>query len=559
MNITLYKNCCLNNKYQEVFYNTKLETYLNSLNKFSLTLENTYYENNMELVIDYAWFETQQGSVLLHEIYDFNYCKITELGEGIPTYYLSRYCFIKSIVIKNGCVYLELEEDIWASYSAKMQGTNVCVLSNSRKTTYGSGMVLTPLELPYNYDGNNKLKLESISYANLDYPYVYMLVEFQLYDLTTYDKPNSDREVFYAIVRYRSQDYNASLTFLETNARTLMKSMASNKIRGKQYQVGNIYAIPVGMLDLTNDFKTEESLFESLFMSECLNPKEHIVLSGTINNNYKNLFIGVLDNYISLINNGTNIEYNIKFSCCDAGISLKLNCSNQIIDITNSFIYEVPFQGILSEEYATRKISNNLKLFKLETESERKQITGVLSIGNAMFSGLGSVFSETSGGVFGGVKSMVNDIKTSIFNMRGVGDGYQQDIDAEKWTIQTPKYSNSKGVISNLNSISNICYGLVLGKINPDNNEFVKKFVDNYGYSSFFFIDSAEKFNAIFKTDHYNQETFHYNTIRVSSPCVYGSFTNEIAEQLNNILRNGVKIWYDATRTEDTYTNSLLS
>lgn len=558
MNITLYKNCCLNNKYQEVFYHSKLETYLNSLNKFSIELPNTYYETNQELVIDYQLLYEEGGQAVSNNIYAFNYCKIEETNGLYFSPNLIRYCFVKSIVVKNGCVYLELEEDIWASYSAKMQGSNVSILSNSRKTTYGSGMALSLLSLPYNYDGNNKLELESISYANLDYPYVYMLVEFQLYDLATYDEPNSDREIFYAIVRYRSQDYNASLTFLEYNARILMKSMASNQIRGKQYQVGNIYAIPIGMLDL-NDFKAEESLFESLFMRECLNPKEHIVLSGTINNNYKNLFIGVLDNYILLFNNGTNIEYNIRFSCCDAGISLKLNCSNQIIDITNSFIYEVPFQGLLSEEYATRKISNNLKLFKLETESERKQVTGILSIGNAMFSGFGAVFSETSGGVFGGVKSMVNDIKTSVFNMRGVGSGYQQDIDAEKWTIQAPKYSNSKGVISNLNSISNICYGLVLGKINPDNNEFVKKFVDNYGYSSFFFIDSVEKFNAILKTDHYSEENFHYNTIRVSSPCVYGSFTNEIAEQLNNILRNGVKIWYDATRTEDTYTNSLLN
>lgn len=556
MNITLYKNCCLNNKYQEVFYNTKLETYLNTLNKMSITLDNVYYETNQEIVIDYQLLYEEGGETISDNIYSFNYCKIEEINGLYFSPNLIRYCFIKSIVVKNGCVYLELEEDIWASYSSKMQGSNVSILSNSRKTTYGSGMSLSLLTLPYNYDGNNKLELESISYANLDYPYVYMLVEFQLYDLATYDNPNSDREIFYAIVRFRSQDYNASLTFLESNARTLMKSMASNQIRGKQYQVGNIYAIPVGMLDLTNDFKPEESLFESLFMRECLNPKEHIVLSGTINTNYKNLFIGALDNYISLINNGTNIDYDVKFSCCDAGISLKLNCCNQIIDITNSFIYEVPFQGILSEEYATRKISNDLKVSKIITQKEQMQVNSVLGIGRTAFSGLSAVFGNNP---FGSASNMLDNLYETVMGFEGVGGGKQSVLDMEKWTIQAPKYSNSKGVISNLNSISNICYGLVLGKINPDNNEFVKKFVDNYGYGSFFFIDSVEKFNAIFKTDHYYEGTFHYNTIRVSSPCVYGSFTNEIAEQLNNILRNGVKIWYDATRTADNYTNYLLN
>ena len=556
MKITFYKNCCLNNKYQEVFYNTKLETYLNSLEHFSLTLDDTYYENDMELVFDYQLLIEIGGQSVSRQIYDYNYCKIEEINGLYFVNNLTRYLFIKHIEVKNGCVYLETEEDVWASYSGKMQGTNTCILVNSRRTSYGSGMNLTPLELPYNYDGNNKLVLNSISYANLDYPYVYMLVEFQLYNLNDYSEPNADRDVFYAVVRFRSQDYNASITFLESNARKLMSSMSTVQIRGKQYQVGNIFAIPVGMLDVTNDFDTEFHPMEDLYMRECKNPKEHIVLSGTLTNNYKNLFIGALDNYISLINNGTTISYEITFSCCDAGISLKLNCSNQIIDITNSFKYDVPFQGILSEEYATRSVANSLKESKIRAEKEQTKIHSVIEGYQA-----GMSFFDTLFGInpFVSASGMGSHIENAVMGAEGVGLGKQQVYDWEKLAIRAPKYSNSKGVINNLNTIAPICYGLVVGRINPDNSEFVKAFVDNYGYSCYFFINSQSRFESILKTDLYNENQFNYNIVRITSPNVYGSFTNDIANKLNDILSNGVKIWYDATRTLDGYTDSLLN
>ena len=58
--LTLYKNCRLNNSYQEVLflneYNStgmsSLENYLNSLTKVTFTINDFYYENSGELVID---------------------------------------------------------------------------------------------------------------------------------------------------------------------------------------------------------------------------------------------------------------------------------------------------------------------------------------------------------------------------------------------------------------------------------------------------------------------------------------------------------------------------
>lgn len=554
MTITLYKNCCLNNKYQEVFYHTKLETYLNTLNKYTLNLDTSYYENDMELVIDYTWFQNEGGVLVSKNIYDYNYCKITETFGISLEPNLVRYCFIKSINVKNGCVYLELEEDIWASFSSKIQGTNPCILSNSRRKTYGQNTTLSLLSLPYNYDSNNKLDITSLSYTGNSID-VYMLVEFQLYDINSYEEPNADRDVFYAIVK--TLTFPETFNILEQNARKLMANMSSKTIRGKNYQVGNIYAIPNGLLSISDFDAQDENLFDGLVMREAIGSIEHIILTGSITNNYKNLFIGALDNYIKLVNNGTSIDYQITFSCCDAGVSLKLNCSNQIIDLTNSFKYDVPFQGILSEEFAARSVANSLKENKIYLQKDATQIDAVMSIGSAMFSGLGSVFAEGNSGVFGNANSMLLNIKNAVQKWGGIGDE-QKILDSEMWAVKAPKYCNSKGIINNLSTLTNIAYGLCIGKISPDNNSFVKTFVDNFGYNSYLFLDNT-LLSEILKTDLYVQNSFHYNAIRFTSPSLYGNFTNEIANKLNSILSNGVKIWYDSTKTLDSYTNDLLS
>lgn len=545
MQITLYKKCCLNNNYQEVFYNTKLESYLNSLQKITFDLNTVYYENDGEIVIDYEFFVQESGNFSPQNIYDFNYMKVSEINGGLVLQdNLIRYCFINSIEIKNSCVYLRFKEDIWASYSSKIESSNVCVLTNSRRKYYEEGIQPGPLELPYKYDGNNTLKIKSISFPNFPLlVYVYCLVEFQLYDLSSYDEPNTDREVFYAIVKYYGQPYASTIGQLETNVRILMSNMSSGLIDNKHYQVGSIFAIPSNLLKET-DFGAEENIFGSLSIKKCLNPHENVVLTGTILNNYKNLFIGVLDNYIELINNGTDIDYSVTFTCTYAGISLKLNCSNQIIDLTNSFKYDAPFQGILSEEYATRKISNDLENANLKADRNIRGSTMLESF-------LQGMTSLTKFNIGGGAKGIIG-----AFYDKPFGEWAKQGNKFE--AINAPKYSNSKGVINNLSTIVNICYGLIIGEIDPDNNQFVKDFVDNYGYNCFQFLDDYW-FTMVLKTDLYGENFFYYNTIKISNSNVYGSFTNEIADKLNEILEKGVKIWYVSQKADDGYTNDLLS
>ena len=584
MKITLYKNCCLNNKYQEVFYNTKLETYLNSLTKLSFTLNDVYYENNMEVVFDYEIF-TREGLVIRSDnVYDFNYAKIEENVSSILTPDLVRYCFIKNIEVKNGVVYLETEEDIWASYSAKMQGTNVCNLTNSRRTAYGTGMVLSPLKIPYNYDGNNKLNIKKL--PNITYGKCYAIAQIQYYKLSASDEIEGTDVGFFILGKGSGQIQSAlSISDIVDDYDRIIEGVmrfinyvptTKYLINNEEYNytIGEIYIVPewfnikaILEKNIQDDTKYNVfgywelgSLYVGRYLVKCDFTKSYDLqelVSITIANNYKNISFGPLSNQLKLINNGSSIVAKLLGCINNNGFTLMLNYQNQLIDITKDFEYIAPIELIDSATYQQRKISLTLKnrsydfsIFEtaMGISDDQNKIVG--NIGQAIGGFKTGNMSAGFGGAMGAVSALHDTIIKGVEIGKLVGD---------KELVNAPMYSNAKGVFKNNAFFLNYVYGVFISEIDADNKQFVKDFVDNFGYDSFYFINSQAKFEAILKTDLYNQENFHYNVIKISSPNVYGSFTNDIANVLNQILETGVKIWYDATKTEDPYTNGLLS
>lgn len=542
LEIRLYKNCRFNNKYQEVMTLDALDSaptsvfeyYLNSLEFYNFTSELTYYENSGELI-----FERDYN----FKIYDYNYMRVYEKDE-LNRIILTRFCFVNKIECKNGCVYLSYEEDIWHSYYREIKGIQTSYLERSRVCNY-LNFIPSIKELNKEYDGNNNLILTSLSYPN--FPNIirmYMLVEIQLYDLVSATEEKDNREILYAIIRYSSQSYASTFGQLETNCRILMENMATQKIRNHNYEIGNVYAIPQDLLNESNDFSTsEETLFSSLYMKVGLSSAYSVVKTGNIINNYKNIFLGTYDNNIKLINNGTTIDYTIVYSMCSAGISLKLNCMNQILDLTNSFKYEIPFQSLLSQEYAQRKISYELEKNNLEANKN-------LRASDEVYSFISGIQNLAKLNIAGGAKGIFDTFYNNPFG-KWAKEGAKEEF------INAPKYSNSKGNISNLNNICNILYGLVIGKIEPDNNYFVKNCVDNFGFKVYEFVD-YEKFNAIFNRSYIVSRNANYDYVKFSTINVYGSFPNDIADKLNEILSTGIKIWYMPTFDDDNYTDDLL-
>ena len=133
LKITLYKNCVLNETYQNVFSIAKrnnktiLELYLERLTKYVIECENVYYENSGEIVFDYELISENVAS----NIYEYNYMKVEQFDDD-ELLSLERYCFVNSIQIKNGCVYLDYKEDVWSSYIGKVAGINESYLSRTR-------------------------------------------------------------------------------------------------------------------------------------------------------------------------------------------------------------------------------------------------------------------------------------------------------------------------------------------------------------------------------------------------------------------------------------------
>ena len=551
--LRLYKNCVLNETYQEVFSKGKinnksiLDKYLETLSSYELEIDNAYYENSGEFVFEYEWFVNNTD----YNIYDFNYLKL-ELLDDEDNIKILRYCFIDNIQIKNQCVYLSYKEDIWSSYSDKIVGIQPSYLSRSRAKKYNS---FTPVlvSLPFDYDGNNKLDIINLlPSTQSQYSHdVYCVAQLQLYDLVSGDDTKNFREVFWALIRISSSNvYYNSFNMKQTEIDNLMLHLHDGTINGHHFEIGKVYMFPKELIN-ENDWISETSVMVGsttigTIKQLVLLYNESSILTGTIQNNYKNLFIGTFDKKIDIINNGTDIDYEVILYETDNAISLKLNCLNQILDITESFVYTIPFQSMLSTEFYQRQIGYSLEKFNLDREQDKNEkayaddlfdtIAGFANFATGRFSGLSTAWRGFS----------------DIFWERPFVT--QQKLSEQKIALTTPKYSNAKGVVNNNSTNGTLREGLIIGRINSDNDNYVKDYINNFGFEVYEFIYDYSKLENDNPSYWLNLSTpVNYNVIKFESANVYGSFTREIANSLNSILTSGVKIWFTETMTNDNY------
>ena len=151
MRITIYKNCKLSNKYEEVFKSTTLlNTYLSTLS--SLVIYNgddIYFTNSGTLSIDNE--STFDGS-------KYNYMKI-EVNANI-----TRYAFINSIVVVNGVAVIDYTEDTWSNYAIDGSGyalhvkQSLLAQATSLTNAYGDYTLTEinemPKHIPVEYEGH---------------------------------------------------------------------------------------------------------------------------------------------------------------------------------------------------------------------------------------------------------------------------------------------------------------------------------------------------------------------------------------------------------------------
>lgn len=585
MKITLYRQCILNNSYSEVFdmksrvgegaeEKSALEDYLSTLPK-------------MEFDVEYAYM-AESGSIYLDAMYNltvystsFNYMKVEQqYGTGSD----KRYYFIDSIeyVSETGIkVYYSI--DVWSSYSGTMVVRDGVICNKLRfPRGYASGY---PKYLPVPYDGNNQLKFTDEFDTNGQFMIVCQL---QMYNLSPDGTPNTRRTYTCAIHRASlgsapayNERYEPTRFTSVTVLNSIVQQMATQSMHelksnpsGEGYistdtyfEVDNFTLIPMSSTMISNLKFREISwlMIDGLMhifcdMTDCYNKGYYIdegkdieIGSKYIAWDEKTLSFGSLLSQYEVKPNGTGMQIKISMRASNYDFKLLLSMQNKLIDITNDFVVKMPFTSLNGEENTAKKIQRELAningIFDIVQGVAETgiQIAGAVMTGGMSLVG-GSVQSATQNTKINYSRidrkvTSVNSSKTTermqqptagglVGSIRQIANGVTDLVYANK-----PKYSSTQGTFATSDGVINAINGFGCMYIQPDNETFVEELLKRVGRTLFYPVKSYEEiFNNI------NSE-FNYDVVKMQTVVLYGSFSQEVAAELTDIMLQGFRVF----------------
>ena len=538
MIINLYKNCILTDAYSEVFdvfhqdqmQNTTLDRYLESLERRTYRIPNTYITNSGKISFDLE--DGEDGT----EFYDYNYMMIND-----ETYYFTRYCFIDAITVVNGIAVVSYVEDVWSNYAPSLQ-MRKSLLTRSRIIDYGSYKI--PFySLGMEYQGNNELKITSL-FENTSNKFN-LIMQTQVYKLSEQGEL-SQRDILETYVAIKNADdtYRSSFSSFEALylAKTLtVKSSKTQLTSGEYYEVYNILILPESLHILQeSDVTLSYNVFDNVFIIALV---ENVVSMTNINYtatktlpcNYKQFKVGTLLNAYDLVQNGTDITVKIGYFATNTDFNVYLNFQNQIYEITKDFMLDLPISvqtADVTQQQATAREVANLNA-KLGIARGAMQIVGGVAdvaLGASQVNISSSWGKQLKGA--GQITSGLMDAGSGIMNI--ISQKKQLDI------ANRALYVSNKGVEVLSNTALIAIYGIVVYEIQPDNEVEVQANIDNCGYVCNEIVDNLFSTITTGTTNKWNVMQFDYVNI-------YGKFTQRIADVLRDILNAGFKIWYDET------------
>lgn len=581
--ITLYKGAPFSNKYLQVMSlgrysgddaRSVLDKYLADIPSISFDIENVYQENSGSLIFDLDIQNYHTDS-----IYDYNYMKVATDDTEIIQF--KRYCFINSITIKNTVAIIEYEEDIWHSYSNGIMGISKAYLSNSRildykNQTHPYRITLSPYSLPTEYKSNDNAIIKNFinewtisgNEGNVN-----IIVEIQYYKVDQAGEPTERKCGYYLLSRLNENpsindvDYLYVLGEITTAINNLIsKSSTALIIEPSQlqnqyrYKVGHIYVVPKCFeiyLQRSSTFSyTWVSIGNFALVGLNIYYDKRTLVQKTITNDFKNLSIGTFNTRIQLVNNGTDAIVKLSLSITHFSFQLFLELNNQIIDITSDFEIEAPIEALDSEKLSLLRLQREQKSQLLDKESAylrmQKGYIPAEQIGNWLHSLAGGLSKNVIPAISGQL-SVAGDYVKSIGSVDLVKSKYElseKELERERVLNNAPLYSSNNGVFKNNYNFVNAYYGIFILEIVPDNTEFVNNSIKEYGYNTYQFINllSLIGFEDAISI---RAKGYNYNYIKFANISVYGLFTQEIANKLNDILMSGVKIWYEYTLQDD--------
>ena len=571
MKITLYENCIVNDRYNEVFHEQFFEDYLSTLSSVELDIDDTYTTFNGRLVIQHI-LENNKS------IYKYNYMKVETDNDQFEGAGFTRYCFVDNIEIHNGYVSLDYSEDIWHSYS---KGINIrnSYLTRSRQLQYGN-RTIPVYRLPLPFGGNNLPVAVKRPFTGTQSGYS-IVARLQTYELSS-GGPPTKREAVFCVIGSKSNDIVISdititqvfsdinnleetLTLFETlSADKNFKTdyVSSTSQADKYFEIDDIYVIPsqfipnitvshtpIGSIVKERASASGDYIYEyyhcyklvdfySTTSSTLVDYAE--VYSDTITwegvDNFKNISVGILSNQVSLDNNGSDINFKILTGGSTYEFSILMLIQNKVVDVTNEFRVEIPFNSITGDVTAQRKIAHYMQIMS-GTINTTKGIAQLIA-------GHGYEYTAPSFPTeaivpYGDYSPQYGGLATETYTYPAPKEyssafGKIAGGIVDIYKAIRPKYLTATSVKANSKAILNCVNFPLMFQMNADNTEEVEGTIDNIGYS----VDE------IFNTEAINTLFVDYNVVQFDFINLYGDFPQNIANALKSILRNGVKIWY---------------
>ncbi len=577
MNITLYKKCILSNSYSEVFdvfhkdSNNKvaLDRYLASLQKYEIVADNVYVPNSGKITL-----ELNESNV---NIYEYNYMYLEDTDNNFR-----RYCFIDDITVVNGLAVISFSEDIWSNYASSME-IRKSLLARSRATKYGSWSI--PFYAPgMAYEGNNPLKFTDLAGNNIQLSdtnnrNVALICQLQVYNLSQ-EGVISDRKIYTVAANTLDIELSegtfvfplkktpAKESVYEIIRQLYIKSSAkefivpgTNNLPSLYYQISNVLLLPgycvtgqskTNMIGTVNITGSATCVFYKLDISIGDIPSNDsmvFVKTITLDKNFKRIAIGCITNLQPLVENGTSIEVKIGVAYDDFSIGVYLVFQNQIIEITNDFLFDIPISVQTADVTQQQAANRELKTMNAKLGIANAGIdiaTGYMgAIINAGMIGLGvemnAVLPATS---YSGMSTGMKGAGGFASSINSVGKGITALIGSQKQleVANRSMFTTNKGTNINYNVMLNARFGIVIAYIEPDNETKVQANINNVGYVCNEIVDD------LFNKPITDTVATAYNVMRFDFANIFGNFTQNIAKALRAILYNGFKIWYDETK-----------
>lgn len=581
MVITLYKGCRLNKTYCEVLdtiaphtydsvlYNNTLDAYLSSLEKFTVsTLEDVYGTNRGTFTFQ---LELEQSK----NLYEYNYMKVLD-----STGKFSRYYFINSITVCDILGLVDYDEDIWANYSSSMH-VRKSLLTRSRSLKYGN-YTIPFYKLGMDYESNNFLSYSSLKTVydatDLNIGKCSIVVQMQMYQLAigTGGVASVQSNIISRTVCIRKNDIDNDMIPIDTDLFDLLTKLKAGQSSKKfvfnstykntynisdistssdwYYEIGNVYLVPhkfnftlenvigytMGTIEDLAGFTIADVNRSFYIQSGALsNGRPVLCTTSTITKDFKKIGVGTYSNLYEVVQNGTDVVVGIAIGCDDFNFNIYLNVQNQLINITDNYFVDIPISAQTADVTQQAKTSRQLEIMNSSFQIGK----GVLNL----YSGINSITSGAAEAALGASKGQIgNAVAGKGMIASGVKETYRGVVNiaqgiADLVVLNRPLYRTNKGTFSRSIGITNAYEGMFVFSINADNETEVQANIDNAGY---IVNEVVGDLLQIMANDN-NKPT--YNVMSFGFVNNYGYFTEEIRQELANMLSNGIKIWYDAS------------